>query len=93
MYELIPLIDEDTRAYNKVVAANGLPKGTPELDAAQRKAVAEANRLSIEGLFTFLLLLFFSFHNFLILHSSSSDHEGCKQGMGFNEEDCSSWKY
>lgn len=48
MHELLPLVDEDTRAYDAVVAANTMPKGTPELDAARAKAVVAAGRLSIE---------------------------------------------
>jgi glutamate formiminotransferase/formiminotetrahydrofolate cyclodeaminase len=40
--ELIGLIDEDTAAFNRIMAAYGLPKGTPEEIAARNRAVEDA---------------------------------------------------
>ena len=46
--ELLRLVDEDTQAFNRVMAALGMPKGTPEEQAARTAALEEANRGAIE---------------------------------------------
>lgn len=46
--ELVRLIDADTDAFNKVMAAMGLPKNTPEEKEARKKALNEANKGAIE---------------------------------------------
>lgn len=42
MEDLIHLVDEDTRAFNKIMDAFGLPKSTDEEKAARKKAIQEA---------------------------------------------------
>jgi glutamate formiminotransferase / formiminotetrahydrofolate cyclodeaminase len=42
--ELLRLVDEDTRAFNRVMAALALPKGTSEEQAARKVAIASANQ-------------------------------------------------
>ena len=39
---LLALIDEDTAAFNRIMAAFGMPKGTPEEKEARDKAIEEA---------------------------------------------------
>ena len=39
---LIHLVDEDTEAFNRIMAVFGMPKGTPEEKAARAKAMEEA---------------------------------------------------
>jgi glutamate formiminotransferase/formiminotetrahydrofolate cyclodeaminase len=46
--ELLFLVDEDTRAFNRVMAAFGLPKGSPEEKAARSAAIGEANKYAAE---------------------------------------------
>jgi len=46
--QLIRLVDADTRAFNAIMAAFGLPKGTPEEKAARTKAIQEATKTAIE---------------------------------------------
>ena len=46
--ELLALIDKDTDAFNGIMAAFGLPKGTPEEAAARDRAVQAATRVAIE---------------------------------------------
>jgi glutamate formiminotransferase/formiminotetrahydrofolate cyclodeaminase len=46
--ELIRLVDADTRAFNAIMAAFGLPKGTPEEKAARAKAIQQATKTAIE---------------------------------------------
>eukprot|EP01105_Mastigella_eilhardi_P013059 TRINITY_DN2971_c0_g1_i2.p1 TRINITY_DN2971_c0_g1~~TRINITY_DN2971_c0_g1_i2.p1 ORF type:complete len:471 (-),score=166.53 TRINITY_DN2971_c0_g1_i2:55-1467(-) len=48
MQDLIPLIDADTNAYNTVFAAFGLPKDTPEQQAARTDAISKATKIAIE---------------------------------------------
>jgi methenyltetrahydrofolate cyclohydrolase len=43
---LLGLVDEDTRAYDAIVAARRLPKETPEEKAARKKAIDEATVLA-----------------------------------------------
>ncbi len=46
--ELLRLVDEDTQAFNRVMAALGMPKATPDEQAARAAALDEANRGAIE---------------------------------------------
>lgn len=46
--ELLFLVDEDTAAFNKVMAAFGLPKGSAEEKAARAAAIQTANRYAAE---------------------------------------------
>jgi len=46
--ELIRLVDLDTAAFNKIMEAFGLPKGTPEEKAARDKAIQDATKYAIE---------------------------------------------
>jgi glutamate formiminotransferase/formiminotetrahydrofolate cyclodeaminase len=46
--ELVRLIDEDTNAFNAVMAAMGMPKGTDEEKAARREALETATRYAAE---------------------------------------------
>jgi glutamate formiminotransferase/formiminotetrahydrofolate cyclodeaminase len=46
--ELMRLVDADTKAFNQIMAAMGLPKGTGEEKAARAKAIQEATKLAIE---------------------------------------------
>jgi glutamate formiminotransferase len=46
--ELLLLVDEDTAAFNKVMAAFGLPKDSAEEKAARTKAIQKANQYAAE---------------------------------------------
>jgi glutamate formiminotransferase/formiminotetrahydrofolate cyclodeaminase len=46
--ELLWLVDEDTSAFNKIMAAMSLPKGSEEKKAARKQAMDEATRYAIE---------------------------------------------
>jgi glutamate formiminotransferase / formiminotetrahydrofolate cyclodeaminase len=45
---LLRLVDDDTRAFNDVMAVLGMPKATPGEQAARRSALGAANRRAIE---------------------------------------------
>ncbi|NVO19362.1 MAG: glutamate formimidoyltransferase [Bacteroidetes bacterium] len=46
--ELLYLVDEDTRAFNKIMDAFGLPKGNDDEKAARDLAIQEATKYAIE---------------------------------------------
>lgn len=46
--ELLYLVDEDTNAFNKIMDAFGLPKGTDEEKTARNAAIKEATKYAIE---------------------------------------------
>lgn len=46
--ELLRLVDEDTKAFNQIMAAMGLPKGTDEEKAARKRMIQEATKYAIE---------------------------------------------
>ena len=46
--ELLALVDEDTAAFNRIMAAFGMPKGTDAEKAARTAAIQEATRKAIE---------------------------------------------
>lgn len=46
--ELVTLVDADTRAFNGIMAAFGLPKSTEEEKAARTKAIQDATKFAIE---------------------------------------------
>jgi glutamate formiminotransferase/formiminotetrahydrofolate cyclodeaminase len=48
MIDLIPMIDEDTRAFNDFVAASGMPKDTDEQKAARHIAMQHGLRKAID---------------------------------------------
>ncbi len=45
---LLRLVDEDTAAFDRVMAAFGLPRGTDAEKAARKRAIQEATRLAID---------------------------------------------
>jgi glutamate formiminotransferase / formiminotetrahydrofolate cyclodeaminase len=46
--ELMKLVDADTKAFNQIMAAFGLPKSTNEEKVSRKKAIQEATRFAIE---------------------------------------------
>lgn len=46
--ELVRLVDADTKAFNQIMSAFGLPKSTDEEKAARIKAIQEATKFAIE---------------------------------------------
>ena len=46
--ELLSLVDEDTRAFNMIMDAFALPKGSEEEKASRKRAIQEATRYAIE---------------------------------------------
>ncbi len=59
--ELLRLMDEDTQAFNKVMAALGMPKGTAEEKAARKAALEQANQGAIAVPFRVMQVAFEAF--------------------------------
>ena len=59
--ELLFLVDEDTRAFNRIMDAFGLPKGTDEEKSARTSAIQEATKYAIEVPFRTMKRAFESF--------------------------------
>jgi glutamate formiminotransferase/formiminotetrahydrofolate cyclodeaminase len=59
--ELLFLVDEDTRAFNKVMDAFGLPKSSPEEVEARKTAIEAASRYAIQIPFRVMEKSFASF--------------------------------
>ncbi|MGI6478072.1 MAG: glutamate formimidoyltransferase [Salinivirgaceae bacterium] len=60
--QLIKLVDEDTNAFNLIMNAFGLPKGTDEEKAARQKAIQDATKYAIEVPYRTLELCYESMH-------------------------------
>ncbi len=58
MEQLTKMVDEDTNAFNKIMNAFGLPKGTDEEKAARTKAIEEATVYAIEVPFKVMQLCY-----------------------------------
>ena len=59
--ELLFLVDEDTRAFNRIMDAFGLPKGTDEEKSARSAAIQDATKYAIEIPFRTMKTAFESF--------------------------------
>lgn len=59
--ELLLLVDEDTRAFNMIMNAFALPKGSEEEKAIRRKAIQDATRVAIEVPFRVMQTAFLSY--------------------------------
>lgn len=60
--QLIKLVDEDTNAFNLIMNAFGLPKGTDEEKTARQKAIQDATKYAIEVPYRTLELCYESMH-------------------------------
>lgn len=58
MDQLINLVDEDTNAFNKIMDAFGLPKGSDEEKAARKKAIQDATLYATEVPFKVMKLCY-----------------------------------
>jgi len=59
--ELLFLVDEDTRAFNRIMDAFGLPKGTDEEKSARSAAIQDSTKYAIEIPFRTMKTAFESF--------------------------------
>jgi len=55
---LLKMVDEDTNAFNKIMDAFGLPKGTDEEKAVRKQAIQDATKFAIEVPFKVMQTVF-----------------------------------
>jgi glutamate formiminotransferase/formiminotetrahydrofolate cyclodeaminase len=80
MKELLFLVDEDTNAYNKIMAAYGLPKATDAEKAARKAAIDDATVYAIQIPFRTMQLAFESFP--LIKEMADKGNPNCASDAG-----------
>lgn len=80
MKELLFLVDEDTNAYNQIMAAFGLPKSNDEEKAARKAAIDAATVYAIKVPFRTMELAFQSFQ--LAKDMASTGNPNCASDAG-----------
>jgi glutamate formiminotransferase/formiminotetrahydrofolate cyclodeaminase len=80
--ELLQLVDEDTQAFNRVMAALALSKTTPEEKSARKRALAEANEGAIAVPFRVMQLAFESFELLQAMAERGNPASASDAGVG-----------
>lgn len=80
--ELLQLVDEDTRAFNRIMTAMGLPKSTTEEKAARSKAIHEATKYAIEVPFKVMQAAFNSMEIIRAMTISGNPNSVSDAGVG-----------
>jgi glutamate formiminotransferase/formiminotetrahydrofolate cyclodeaminase len=80
--ELLFLVDEDTRAFNRIMDAFGLPKGTDAEKAARDEAVEAATRYAIEIPFKVMKKSFESLEIIRAMAESGNPNSVSDAGVG-----------
>jgi glutamate formiminotransferase/formiminotetrahydrofolate cyclodeaminase len=80
--ELLFLVDEDTRAFNRIMDAFGLPKGSEEEKAARTAAIQDATRYAIEVPFRTMQRAFESFEIISAMVESGNPNSVTDAGVG-----------
>jgi glutamate formiminotransferase/formiminotetrahydrofolate cyclodeaminase len=80
--ELLKLVDEDTRAFNKIMDAFGLPKGNDAEKSARTKAIQEATKNAIEVPFRVMELSLKSFDVIKAMAETGNPNSVSDAGVG-----------
>lgn len=80
--ELIRLVDADTRAFNRIMQAMGLPKSTDAEKAARAKAIGEATRYAIEVPFRVMELSYSSMEVIRAMAETGNPNSVSDAGVG-----------
>jgi glutamate formiminotransferase/formiminotetrahydrofolate cyclodeaminase len=80
--DLLALVDEDTNAFNRVMAAFGLPKSTDEEKAARSAAIQEATRYAAEIPFRTMQRTFDAFEVIRAMVESGNPNSVTDAGVG-----------
>jgi len=80
--ELLKLVDEDTRAFNAIMEACRLPKGTEEEKAARQEAIREATRQAIAVPFRVMELALESFEIIKAMAETGNPNSVSDAGVG-----------
>ncbi len=79
---LLRLVDEDTRAFNRIIEAVRLPKGTEEEKAARENAMQEATRYATEVPFQTMELALQSFELARAMATEGNPNSASDAGVG-----------
>ena len=80
--ELLHLVDEDTEAFNHIMQAFGMPKGSPEEKAARSAAIQEATKYAIEIPFRVMQLSLESMHAAKVMAETGNPNSVTDAGVG-----------
>lgn len=80
--ELLYLVDEDTRAFNKIMDAFGLPKGNDNEKAARTAAIQEATKYAIEVPFRTMKKAYESFEIIKAMTETGNPNSVSDAGVG-----------
>jgi glutamate formiminotransferase/formiminotetrahydrofolate cyclodeaminase len=80
--ELLFLIDEDTRAFNRIMDAFSLPKGTDEEKHSRKQAIQEATRYAIEIPFRVMKISYDSMRIIRALAETGNPNSVSDAGVG-----------
>ena len=80
--ELLHLVDEDTEAFNRIMQAFGMPKGSPEEKAARSAAIQEATKYAIEIPFRVMQLSLESMHAAKVMAETGNPNSVTDAGVG-----------
>ena len=80
--ELLRLVDADTRAFNGIMAAMGLPKGTEEEKAIRKQAIGDATRVAIEVPYQVMKVSYESMKVIKAMAESGNPHSVSDAGVG-----------
>ena len=80
--ELIKLVDEDTNAFNKIMAAFGLPKATDEEKKARTQAIQDATKYATEVPFKVMQLSFSSLEIIKAMAETGNPNSVSDAGVG-----------
>lgn len=80
--ELLKLVDEDTRAFNHIMAAFGLPKGTDTEKKARTEAIQSATKYAIEVPFRVMELSLKSFDVIKAMAETGNPNSVSDAGVG-----------
>lgn len=80
--ELLRLVDEDTRAFNKIMDAFGLPKSNEAEKALRKQAIQEATRYAIEIPFRVMQLSYDSFAVIKAMAETGNPNSVSDAGVG-----------
>jgi glutamate formiminotransferase/formiminotetrahydrofolate cyclodeaminase len=79
--ELIKLVDADTKAFNKIMSAFGLPKATEEEKIVRTKSIQQATKLAIEVPFKVMQAAYGSMEVILAMASTGNPNSISDAGM------------
>ncbi|MBS1596125.1 MAG: glutamate formimidoyltransferase [Bacteroidetes bacterium] len=80
--KLLALVDEDTRAFNKIMDAFGLPKATDEEKKSRKKAIQDATRYAIEVPYRVMQLSYDSMAMIKAMAETGNPNSASDAGVG-----------